>query len=128
MNAWQFTTRMMAALALGFGMAAAGGCGGSDLPELMATPNLYSRHGVDPFPNVPPELRNNRVEVLYVTDRAYDEGSTPTAPKYGYKRSRSVVFGVADVRIGQDVSWEQLVEASTSDKRSVKLGMTLAGV
>ena len=98
------------------------GCGGGP-PQLMQTPNLYARNGVDPFPDVPPALRNNRVEVLYVTDRAYDEGSTPDAPKYGHKRSRSVVFGVADVEIGKDVSWEELVKASTSAQRPVKLEM-----
>ena len=105
-------------------LIAATGCGGP--PQLMATPNLYSKNGVDPFPNVPPELQNNHVEVLYVTDRANDKGSTPDAPKYGHKRSRSVVFGVADVQIGKgDLTWQQLVEASTAEKRKVKLEMTM---
>ena len=108
-------------------LIASAGCGGP--PQLMATPNLYSKNGIDPFPNVPPELQNNHVEVLYVTDRGYDKGSTPEAPKYGHKRSRSVVFGVADVQLGKDdVTWEQLVKASTSEKRKVKLEMKLVKV
>jgi esterase/lipase superfamily enzyme len=87
----------------------------------MATPNLYARGGVDPFPNVPPALQSNKVEVLYVTDRAPEKGSTPEAPRYTHKRSRSVAFGVTEVTIGKDVSWKQLVKASTSAKREVKL-------
>jgi esterase/lipase superfamily enzyme len=101
----------------------AAGCGGK--PQLMATPNLYANGGVDPFPNVPPALQNNKVEVLYVTDRAPEKGATPEAPAYGHKRSRSVAFGVSEVEFGKDVSWDQLVKASTSAKRSVKLGMTV---
>src|SRR4051812_1941024 len=41
------------------------GAGCSSDPQLMATPNMYLNHRRDPFPNVPPELQNNRVEVLY---------------------------------------------------------------
>jgi len=35
----------------------------------MPTPNLYAHGGRDPFPDVPAELKNNKVEVLYLTDR-----------------------------------------------------------
>ena len=64
----------------------------------MPTPNLYADGGVDPFPDVPPALQNNKAEVLYVTDRAPEQGSTPEAPAYGHKRSRSVAFGVSPAR------------------------------
>ena len=111
-------------LILGCIVALAAGCGGGP-PPLMPTPNLYAKNGVDPFPDVPPALQNNKVEVLYVTDRAPEKGSTPEVPRYGSKRSRSVAFGVADVEFGKDVSWDQLVKASTSAKRDVKLPMTV---
>src|SRR5215208_2877304 len=100
------------------------GCGGG-ATQLMSTPNIYATGERDPFPDVPASLQNNHAEVLYVTDRAYDTDSKPGAPKYGHKRSRSVVFGVADVQFGKDVSWEQLVKASTSAKREVKLEVTV---
>jgi esterase/lipase superfamily enzyme len=87
----------------------------------MPTPNLYANGGVDPFSDLPPALQNNKVEVLYLTDRAPKEGWRPEAPVYGHKRSRSVAFGVCELQIGDGVSWADLVEASTSAKRSVKL-------
>src|SRR5829696_3947465 len=94
-----------------------GGCAGGP-PQLMPTPNIYSSGERDPFPDVPPELRNNHAEVLYITDRALEPGSTPDNPVYGYKRSRSVAFGVCDVQCGKDVSWGDLVKASRTAERT----------
>jgi esterase/lipase superfamily enzyme len=91
----------------------------------MPTPNIYSRGGIDPFPDVPPAQQSNRAEVLYVTDRAPEKGATPEAANYGHQRSRSVAFGAAEVEFGKDVSWDELVNASTSAKRNVKLPMTV---
>jgi hypothetical protein len=47
------------------------GCGGK--PQLMPTPNLYKGDRLAPFAQVPPERLSNRVEVLYLTDRALEE-------------------------------------------------------
>ncbi|MGH7177878.1 MAG: alpha/beta hydrolase, partial [Tepidisphaeraceae bacterium] len=105
------------------GLATAGGCGGK--PQLMATPNLYTHPELKPYADVPPALQHNRVEVLYVTDRLLEKDATPQAPVYGSKRSRSVAFGISEVQFGTDVTWDQLVEASTSSKRSVKLEMNV---
>ncbi|MGB7159530.1 MAG: alpha/beta hydrolase [Tepidisphaeraceae bacterium] len=107
--------------------AAGAGCGGGP-PQLMPTPNLYANGDVDPFPDVPPSRQNNRAEVLYVTDRALEKDSTPEKPIYGHKRSRSVAFGVAEVEFGEDVPWDQLVEASKSSKRKVKLPVEVTKV
>jgi esterase/lipase superfamily enzyme len=100
------------------------GCGGGP-PQLMPTPNIYASGERDPFPDVPPALRNNRAEVLYITDRALEDGSTPDKPTYGFKRSRSVAVGVAEVEFGKDVSWEALRKASRTATRDVKLPMTV---
>jgi esterase/lipase superfamily enzyme len=88
--------------------------------QLMPTPNLYATGGVDPFPDVPPALQSNRVEVLYLTDRKPEKPEAGN-PHYGYQRSRSVAFGVSEVEIGKNVSWDQLVAASRASKRSVDL-------
>ncbi|HEY7090665.1 MAG TPA: alpha/beta hydrolase [Tepidisphaeraceae bacterium] len=88
--------------------------------QLMPTPNLYTQSGVDPFPDVPPALQNNRVEVLYLTDRK-PEKPEPGNPHYGFERSRSVAFGVSEVEFGKDVSWEQIAAASRTSKRAVDL-------
>src|SRR4051812_36901666 len=72
------------------------GC--SSQMQLMRTPNIYTQPDVKPFAEVPPALQNDHVDVLYLTDRAPD--NAPTEPlKYGYHRSRSVAFGVAQVQI-----------------------------
>src|SRR5687767_8968575 len=73
-----------------------GGCGG---PYLMPTPNLYARGHKDPFPQVPPQLQSNKVEVLYLTDRQEEKESSPARCVYGSGRSRSVAFGVATMEI-----------------------------
>lgn len=99
------------------------GC--SSQPQLMPTPNVYAHGDRDPFPDVPAELQNNKVEVLYLTDRKPEPESTPENRSYGYGRSRSVAFGVSTVEIGKDVSWDQLVAASRTDKRSIKLPITV---
>jgi esterase/lipase superfamily enzyme len=95
-----------------------GGCGGD--PQLMPTPNLYAWGKFDPFAEVPPELQTSGVDVMYLTDRAREEDS-PNGATYGYKRSRSAAFGISQLAIGDGVSWEQLVAASRTSKRSIKL-------
>ena len=118
-------TRFLSAALSAVVLLVLAGCGGRPY-QLMPTPNIYATGQRDPFPDVPPALQNNRVDVLYLTDRALEPGSTPEHPTYGYKRSRSVAFGVAEVQFGKDVSWDQLVEASRTQKRSVDLPMTIA--
>jgi esterase/lipase superfamily enzyme len=94
------------------------GCGGSTM--LMPTPNVYADGRLNPFADVPPELQHNHAEVLYVTDRK-PENPTPNNPHYGFERSRSVAFGVSDIEFGEGVSWDQLVTASRTSKRSADL-------
>ena len=101
------------------------GCAGGEY--LMPTPNLYAQGLRDPFTDVPPHLRNNKVEVLYLTDRAETKQSTPAKRRYGSGRSRSVAFGVATMRIGDNVSWDELVKASTTRKRAKKLPLKVTG-
>ena len=102
--------------------AVAAGCG---RPQLMATPNLYADGDASHFAEVPAALQSNQVEILYLTDRARDEKTSPEGPTYNHKRSRSVAFGACEVRFGKDVPWDELVKASTSPKRSVKLDVEL---
>jgi esterase/lipase superfamily enzyme len=99
-------------------LPALSGCGGA--PDLMPTPNLYRDHQKDPFADVAEPLQNNKVEVLYLTDRR-PENKSAEYREYGYKRSRSVAFGISHVEFGKDVSWEDLKKASRTGKRDVKL-------
>ena len=83
----------------------------------MATPNLYCHHPeADPFDAVPPALRSNSVEVLYVTDREPEEGPEHRTA-YGFKRCPTLAFGSCIISFGRDVSWETLVEESRAKRR-----------
>ena len=94
-------------------------------PTLMPTPNLYADQIVNPFDDVDPVYRSNKVEVLYFTDRQ-PESDAPGNRKYGSKRSRSVAFGVSTVQFGGDnVSWDDLVKASRSRLRPIPLITTV---
>lgn len=109
----------------------AAGCGSSTV--LMPTPTIYTRGDVKLFEDVPPEFQNNRVEVLYVTDRvpeppdpSEDASSKeePVGVRYGSKRSRSAAYGISVVRIGDEkLSWQELVKASESRKRDKDLDL-----
>jgi esterase/lipase superfamily enzyme len=97
---------------------------GCDARPLMPTPNLYLGGGDNPFADVRPELQNNKVDILYVTDRA------PIAPlngsvRYGHKRSTSMAFGSCTVEFGNNVAWDTLVKNSRTKHRSVSLGLTV---
>jgi esterase/lipase superfamily enzyme len=103
-------------------ITASSGCQSS--PQLMPTPNLYAWGDFDPYADVPPQLQNNCVEVLYMTDRS-PQGDSQHTMAYGFGRSRAVAVGVSVVQFGNDVSWPELVQASRSLKRSVKLDVTV---
>ena len=105
-------------------MVLATGCAGPALrPTLMPTPNLYAHTLDNPFADVPPTLRTSTVDVVYVTDRE-PEGDPAKDLKYGSRRSNSLAFGMTIVRIGKDVSWDDLVAASRSAERHVSLPMS----
>ena len=82
--------------------------------ELIPTPNLYLDPELAPFAKVPPELATNTVDLLYVTDRLRRDVANVS---YGYNRSRSMAFGSLVVQLGNDLSWDDLVLASTTKKR-----------
>lgn len=100
-----------------------GGCSGKE--EMMPTPNVYAKGYRKLFTDVPPELQNNKVEVLYLTDRKPEKDSTPDNTKYGFGRSRSLAMGVSTIELGENLSWDELVQASETAKRKVKVPMTV---
>jgi esterase/lipase superfamily enzyme len=109
---------------LGF-LVALTGCG--DL-ELMPTPNIYIGSDFDPFADVPPSLQGNTVDILYVTDRqpVRDE---ERRLGYDHNRSYSMAFGSAIVQVGdEETTWEEIVAASRSRRRSSSLGLRIRAV
>jgi esterase/lipase superfamily enzyme len=93
-----------------------GGC--SSTQKLMPTPNIYLNGGGYPESSVSQGLKNNKVDVLFVTDRKPETSADGTLV-YGIGRSASLGFGSAIVEIGNDLTWQHLVEMSeTSSRRS----------
>ena len=91
------------------------GC--SSTPKLMPTPNIYAYGGNYPESSVPPGLKSNEVNLLFVTDRAPETTAEGTL-EYGAGRSASTGFGSAIVEIGNNLSWQELVKISETSSRS----------
>jgi len=84
----------------------------------MPTPNIYLGDGGYPESEIPLGLKSNKVELLFATDRV-PEASADGTLVYGTGRSASLGFGSVIVEIGNDLTWQQLVEMSeTSSRRS----------
>jgi esterase/lipase superfamily enzyme len=90
------------------------GC--SSTPKLMPTPNIYLNGEGYPESSVSEGLRSNKVDVLFVTDRK-PETSEGNNLFYGTGRSASLGFGSAIVEIGNDLTWQHLVEISETSSR-----------
>lgn len=67
------------------------------------------------YESIDPKLKTTDFEVFYVTDRASDR-TGPHGPEYGYQRNRGTTYGVANCGLNKDITWDQLVELSTTDK------------
>ena len=94
----------------------------------MPTPNVYVGSDVSTvYPGLSPQFRNNLAELLYFTDRKPEVDENGSL-RYGYDRSASMAFGQATVEIGKDMSWDELVAASVTDKRSRQPRLTLRAV
>ena len=99
--------RVIPALALAVVLLA--GCA----EQLMPTPNLFIGRP-EAFADVPSELRSTSVEVFYATDRMPSPGPRF---EYGSERSDSLAFGWSTVELGEGLTWDELVAASTSALR-----------
>jgi len=85
-------------------------CAGRQPVPVMA----YGEKGATLFDKLPTKLKSAEVDVLYATDRAPD--SDQGILMYGHERSSSLAFGLARVNLGKDLSWENLVSWSLSQK------------
>jgi len=83
----------------------------------MPTPNIYTDIGSYPESNVPQNLKNNEIDLLFVTDRS-PELTDDGILEYGADRSASVGFGSVIVEIGNDLPWQELVAISEDKVRS----------
>lgn len=94
---------------------------------LMPTPNLYVDSELTPFSDVPPALQSNEIDLLYLTDREPETDEAGNL-RYGYGRSRSLAFGSAMVRLGEDMTWSELVQMSESPTRSRQIEVNMSSI
>ena len=94
---------------------------------LMPTPNIYLCDVNAPFAEINKSFQNNYVDVVYATDRAseYDKRGNVV---YTSKRSKSLAYGTCRVEFGKNISWEELVQDSYTDKRKHSLSLSLTQV
>ncbi len=83
---------------------------------LMPTPTLYTDEKATLFEALPQEYASTLVELIYVTDRAPETDEAGNL-RYGYNRSNSLAVGTTVVDLGQNATWEDLVEASRTHTR-----------
>jgi esterase/lipase superfamily enzyme len=95
--------------------------------NLMPTPNLYTDETVTLFEALPEEYTSPLVELIYVTDRAPETDEAGNL-RYGYNRSNSLAVGTTVVNLGQNATWEELVEASQTHTRFGKFELRLVSV
>lgn len=108
-------------------LALLGGCAGQ-ARQLMPMPNLYAGpEAPELFADLPEDLRSNRIDLLYLTDRQPETRSDGSL-NYGFARSRSLGFGSAVVTINPGMPWEELEQVSLERKRSKRLVMELSSI
>ena len=95
--------------------------------NLMPTPNLYTDETVTLFEALPAEYTSPLVELIYVTDRAQETDEAGNL-RYGYNRSNSLAIGTTVVNLGQNATWEELVEASQTHTRFGKFELRLVSI
>ncbi len=95
--------------------------------NLMPTPNLYTDETVTLFEALPAEYTSPLVELIYVTDRAPETDEAGNL-RYGYNRSNSLAVGTTVVNLGQNATWEELVEASQTHTRFGKFELRLVSI
>jgi esterase/lipase superfamily enzyme len=84
--------------------------------ELMRPPVMFHYSQADPFSELPESQHRTSASIFYATNRIPD----PTSKElpYGVARSSSLLLGEIDVRIGRDLSWQELTEDTLGNPRS----------
>lgn len=102
-------------------LAAVSGCA----PVMVATPRIHTWPDADPYSTVAAEFRTPEVPILFATDRKPEEDSTEQDRHYTFERSRSLAFGIATVRFGQELTWSDIVELTRTQSRTGPIQLSL---
>ena len=92
---------------------------------MMPTPNIYLNKTDGTYFDLPTDLKQTEVRLFYITDRAPEQDEEGSL-RYGYGRSDSLAFGDVVVEFGENLTWEELLQASRTQERlksvELKLG------
>lgn len=92
---------------------------------LMPTPIALASSEIDPYSRLPESARTTEFEVFYFTNR---KASGPMDHrKYNNNFGDVVMLGQNDVRIGDDLTWEELCAISNTQERSKSVPLRLLG-
>jgi len=91
---------------------------------MMPTPNVYVDSGTNVYAGLHQNLKSTEVPLFYITDRQPEKDENGNL-KYGFERSASLAFGSTVVDLGEDITWEQLLDASRTDQRLDKVPLEL---
>jgi len=94
---------------------------------LMPTPNVHVDSDSDIYTGLPEELKSTEIPLFYITDRVPETDENGNL-KYGYERSASLAFGSTVVDLGDEISWQQLLDASRAGKRIKEVPMKLGEI
>lgn len=93
---------------------------------LMPAPVLYTDGRMDPFPYLDDRQRRPTVDILYATNRA--RGDDWQVIQYNNSLTDRVSLGAAAVRLGgPEMTWDDLLAASTSSTRDKPIPIEMAG-
>jgi len=93
----------------------------------MPTPNLYAEVKAPLFRDLHAELSSTQVELIYFTDRAPKRDDAGKL-HYGWERSNSISVGTTVIDLGQNATWQELVEASRTRTRIGKFELRMVSV
>ena len=93
---------------------------------LMRTPAVVSATEVDPFVFTPPAWRGASAPIFIASTRAPSGREEPTR-FYSTDRNRLVRLGKAEVEVGVGMTWDELMVASSVDRRDEEPEIRLTG-
>ena len=94
------------------------GC--STTRTMIPIPSLYTETATPLFDDLAPELKGDRLSILYATDRLPEQQESEKPMHYGSQRSPSGALGVAEVRIGQGAAQSEQGVRPAIDVESVE--------
>ncbi len=94
---------------------------------LAPSPNIYVAAGNYPQAEIAPAYRTTTPKILYVTDRQLTTGKDGKIA-YGIGRNASMALGEATVSFGQNLTWEELRQASAERDRKHAVNLSVQGI